>query len=156
FYDFIHPNPLGHALIAEAVYDGLFAAEQTPRAAKFWESRGIKRVKPEAVLRARLQLNTAEAEDRAIECEARAPYLGEEKGALIAEWSGGGSARLDNLTAEFSKFSLPLSDLSGAPPITDVVFRAEPLTAPQYPVGKTGVSSPVTLSVKSGGKDYGW
>ncbi|MCB0324496.1 MAG: hypothetical protein KDD69_13030 [Bdellovibrionales bacterium] len=156
FYDFIHPNPMGHTIIAEALYDALHGAEQSPRAAAFWKARGIEVGKPEAVRNAQLQLETAVVKNRPFQFEVRAPFLTKSRANLLVAVGERPPLRMGSLGTEFVEVEMLLDQLDEVPPIADLAVSAERAEAPSFPIGQSGASSPVGMEIRSGGRDFGW
>jgi hypothetical protein len=159
FYDFIHPNPMGHVMIAEEVYRALFSGEQSPWEERFWKSRDIVVNRPLAVRDAFLQYDRSKIPEKNLKIKARAPEAGSFPIELLWDKGNGDFEALAPLGAEFREIEIPRSDLETPFPIVDIRFRAElsqSETWPGFPIGKTAVYSPVPFSVSSGGRDHGW
>ncbi len=158
FYDFIHPNPAGHGVIAEAMYDELFRSAPKKPLEALWNKKNVDYSRPEAVKKVHLQLERAPAVNSSLTVEARVPFLQEGAAKLVVSGDGYGKQSFSGLSSEFRRFEIPLGDFSQAPPIADYFLHAEIVRDLKagYPVGNTGMHSPTSISLKSGGKDYGW
>lgn len=158
FYDFIHPNPAGHEVIAEAVYDELFTSAPRSKLQKFWQERGVDVSKPEAVQKVHLQLDPELHPGSDLVLEARTPYQTEGVSRLVVYGDGVSRRDFEGLNSSFSQFRLPLSSVQDPPPILDLFLEVEPhpSKSQSFPIGSSGRASPVPISLKSGGKDYGW
>ncbi len=159
FYDFIHPNPMGHVMIAEETYSSIFATEKSSWAKRFWSSRGVDSDRVLSVAEAFLQFDRAKLSDATIRIKARAPESADFPVELFWSQSKSDFAPLARLSSSFTDVEIPLSEIQGDLPILDLRFKAELTQSeswPGFPIGETGVHSPVPFSVSSGGRDHGW
>ena len=158
YYDFIHPNPQGHSIVAESIYRSLFA-QATERSKQFFASHGVDVTKPLAVRESLKQFARDRLPAKEILLKARAPMRKDANAALVLSGPAGELLRFQGLGSEWSEFRVPVEILPKDLPIIDLSFRADvsvDATAPRFPIGTTGHSSAVPLVVESGGKDYGW
>ncbi len=158
FYDFIHPNPAGHEIIAEAVYDELFASNSTEVQRAFLQRRGIDLSRPEAVQSVHLQLDREALNEDKLVLEARTPFRRNSSAQLLVRGDGFIRSTFKGLHSDFSRFEIPLSKIKNAPPIVDLFLEVEALPGeqPRYPIGNSGRQSVAAIAIKSGGKEHGW
>ncbi|MCB0344738.1 MAG: hypothetical protein KDD66_06460 [Bdellovibrionales bacterium] len=158
FHDFIHPNSVGHRIIAEAMYHDLIAEPATKRTRKFLEARGVDFGKPDVRLEIEKHLLSDALAKDGLDLNVRAPYLDNSPGRLEVTINNSKSYSFDGLSAEFKKFSIPPADFNTIRPLTDIRASAviDRSNNPQWAIGSTGLYSPVLIDATSGGKNFGW
>ncbi len=124
FYDIIHPNEKTHRLIADAIYDDLFAAGgQTDWGQRFFRSRGIQTDVPKVMRAPEFQFDRDELAGTELCAELRAPFA--DKSVVSASISLDGVNVFGpfpvTATPSRVKFMIPPGKY---PPIVDLSVRA--------------------------------
>ena len=158
FYDFIHPNPQGHAIVAETIFQSLFF-EPTEVAKQHLASRGVQVEQPLARRESRKQFSVEALPQDGIVIKARTPLLSNGSAQLVVRDDKDELLRLAGLEREWQEFRVPSIHLATSRPILDLYFSADVAQVKpgaSYQVGATNALSPVPLVIESGGKDFGW
>lgn len=158
FHDFIHPNSVGHRVIAESMYEDLIANPVSEHARRFLESRGVDFSKPDV----RLVVKRAELSERLVDnglsLTLRAPYLDDSPAKVEVVINNKSTVTFDGLGTDFKQFKIPKTEFDNVRPITDIRASAvvDRTNDPKWAIGSTGLSAPVLIDATSGGKNYGW
>lgn len=151
FHDFIHPSSEGHALIAEALYDGLFsgAIEED-----FLKKKGIQAEYPASDLL--INKIVPYKNQKYLHATLIAPFA--ENNSVEVELSLEGQVlKKEIIKPPLKRHSITLKIPDDFKlPLLSVGVRSLPPKNLHFPVGTTGVSSPVHIKVQSGGKPFGW
>ena len=158
FYDFIHPNERGHEVIADAIFDQLFAQEtQTKRSLKFWKKNKVSLQQAKVKRSPIIQITKENALNDLYNVNLSLPYLSNYQAKLSARFNG--EVIYETIIDKDKTRSISIS-LKGKKllPLNDLSFKASVSTAgnKKFLINNTGVYSPVYIKALSGGKEHGW
>lgn len=151
FYDFIHPNPAGHKIIAESIFDKLFGDNISDNLKKVWDKKNIINKIQNAKADYFFQIEKEKLEKGNLNVKIKSPYL---KGTTNLELYADNELikTKTNLTDKESVFSFNFSknELKLFDPIIDFNLKSRQINSSQE------FTMPAFIEVTSGGKDYGW
>ncbi|MEZ4754979.1 MAG: GDSL-type esterase/lipase family protein [Bdellovibrionota bacterium] len=159
FYDFIHPNKLGHEEVAKAIYKTFYDQSlQTDKSRIFWETKKIQPGLPDVNAEKVFVIDKTELDSRIIKVTAAIPYAAARQGKLELSLEGKSIASKPGLTSVARDFTFKIPSDYQLLPLNKISFKARFETSgiPKFLIGGTEAYSPVQIVVKSGGKDYGW
>ena len=124
FFDFIHPNADGHRLTAEAIYESLFSEAATGRTIEFWKRLKVDPSLPMVEREPFRQFETAKLRGKTLALSVSAPFLQGQSAELELYLNNSLVSHSPGLAAKPAEFTFPLNQLSEAPPISTLTWRA--------------------------------